>query len=71
MASPPPLAHACAGSSGPGFDPNQYYLWKDGRMHNGLVVVAWQLVDCNPGDGGLAVSLLDRGFHSMHRSESL
>ena len=24
-------------------------------MHNGLVVVAWQLVDCNPGDGGLAV----------------
>lgn len=43
------------GSSGPGFDPNQYYLWKDGQMHNGLVVVAWQLVDCNPGDGGLAV----------------
>ncbi len=43
------------GSSGPGFDPNQYYLWKNGQMHNGLVVVAWQLVDCNPGDGGLAV----------------
>jgi hypothetical protein len=40
-------------------------------MHNGLVVVAWQLVDCNPGDGGLAVSLRDGGFHSMHRSESL
>ena len=43
------------GSSGPGFDPNQYYIWKNNRMHNGLVVVAWQLVDVNDGDGGLAV----------------
>ena len=33
------------GSSGPGFDPKQYYLWKNGQMHNGLVVVNWMLVD--------------------------
>ncbi len=43
------------GSSGPGFDPNQYYIFKDGRMHNGLTVVAFQLTDINPGDGGLIV----------------
>lgn len=43
------------GSSGPGFDTNQYYLWKNGQMHNGLVVVAFQLVDHAAGAGGLAV----------------
>ena len=43
------------GSSGPGFDTNQYYLWKNGQMHNGLVVVSFQLVDCPDGSGGLAV----------------
>eukprot|EP01043_Picozoa_sp_COSAG02_P043426 COSAG02_NODE_3781_length_6236_cov_12.839661_6_plen_147_part_00 len=42
------------GSSGPGFDPKQYYLWKDGQMHNGLVVVNWMLCDQGPGDGGFA-----------------
>ena len=42
-------------SSGPGFDPNQYYLVRDGKMHNGLTVVALQLTDVNPGDGGLVV----------------
>ena len=43
------------GSSGPGFDPSQYYLWKDGQMHNSLVVVSFNLVDHAPGDGGFAV----------------
>ncbi|MBT3271374.1 hypothetical protein HN371_29820 [Candidatus Poribacteria bacterium] len=43
------------GSSGPGFDPNQYYIFKNGRFHNGLTVVAVQLTDVNPGDGGLIV----------------
>jgi ectoine hydroxylase-related dioxygenase (phytanoyl-CoA dioxygenase family) len=45
--------HTLHGSSGPGFDPNQYYIVRDGRMHNGLTVVAWQFSDVNPGDGGL------------------
>ena len=43
------------GSSGPGFDPNQYYIFKNGKMHNGLTVVSFQLTDVNPGDGGLIV----------------
>ena len=43
------------GSSGPGFDPNQYYIFRDGKMHNGLTVVTFQLTDVNPGDGGLCV----------------
>jgi ectoine hydroxylase-related dioxygenase (phytanoyl-CoA dioxygenase family) len=47
--------HLLHGSSGPGFDPHQYYIFKDGRMHNGLTVVAWQLADVNPGDGGLCL----------------
>ncbi len=47
--------HVFHGSSGPGFDPHQYYIFKDGRMHCGLTVVAWQLADVNPGDGGLCL----------------
>lgn len=47
--------HRFHGSSGPGFDPNQYYIVKNGQMHNGLTVVAFQLTDINPGDGGLIV----------------
>ena len=46
-------AGALHGSSGPGFDPMQYYVWKDRQMHNGLVVVTWQLVDHPVGAGGL------------------
>ncbi len=34
------------------FDPSQFYHYKDGRMYNGLVVVAYNLHDVNPGDGG-------------------
>lgn len=41
------------GASGPGFDPMQYYVWKDNQMHNGLVVVTFQLVDHPVGAGGL------------------
>lgn len=47
--------HLLHGSSGPGFDRHQYYIFQNGQMHNGLTVVAWQLADVNPGDGGLAV----------------
>ena len=47
--------HVLHGSSGPGFDPHQYYIFKNGRMHNGLTVAAWQLADIDPGDGGLCV----------------
>ena len=47
--------HTFHGSSGPGFDPNQYYIFKNGRFHNGLTVVAVQLTDVNPADGGLVV----------------
>ena len=43
------------GSSGPGFDPNQYYIFKNGKMHNGLTVASIQLTDVNPGDGGLSL----------------
>lgn len=34
------------------FDPCQYYLYKEGRMYNGLSTVAYNLTDVNPGDGG-------------------
>ena len=47
--------HMLHGSSGPGFDPHQYYIFQDGQMHNGLTVVSWQLTDVNPGDGGLCL----------------
>ncbi|MAG36273.1 MAG: hypothetical protein CL878_08520, partial [Dehalococcoidia bacterium] len=47
--------HLLHGSSGSGFDPHQYYVYQNGRMHNGLTVVSWQLTDVNPGDGGLCL----------------
>ena len=34
------------------FDPSQYYHFQDGHMANGLIVVAYNLKDVNPGDGG-------------------
>ena len=43
------------GSSGPGFEPSQYYLWRDGKMHNSLVVISFALCDQRPGDGGFVV----------------
>jgi hypothetical protein len=36
------------------FDPVQYYHYRDGKMYNGLMVVAYNLHDVNPGDGGFA-----------------
>ena len=55
-------AAALHGSSGydswtgePGFNPLEYYVWRNGQMHNGLTVAAFQLVDVHPGDGGLGV----------------
>ena len=47
--------HTFHGSAGPGFDPNCYYIYKNGEIHCGLTVVAWQFSDTNPGDGGLCV----------------
>ncbi len=36
------------------FDPSQYYRFSDGRIWNGLTVVAYYLRDVHPGDGGFA-----------------
>ena len=47
--------HVFHGSSGPGFDPHQYYIFKNGRMHNGLTVASWQFADTSPGAGGFCV----------------
>jgi ectoine hydroxylase-related dioxygenase (phytanoyl-CoA dioxygenase family) len=35
-------------------DVGQFYRFADGRMYNGLTVVAYALKDVNPGDGGFA-----------------
>jgi ectoine hydroxylase-related dioxygenase (phytanoyl-CoA dioxygenase family) len=37
------------------FDPGQYYHVQEGRLYNGLIVVAYNLTDVNEGDGGLGV----------------
>lgn len=34
------------------FDSSQYYHFHQGKMHNGLTVVAYNLCDVNEGDGG-------------------
>ncbi len=34
------------------YDPTQYYRFQDGKMHNGLCVVAYNLRDVGPMDGG-------------------
>ena len=47
--------HTLHGSSGPGFDRHQYYIFKNGKMHNGLTVAAYQLADVNEGDGGFCL----------------
>ena len=31
-----------------GFNPLEYYIWRNGQMHNGLTVVAFQLVVSSP-----------------------
>lgn len=47
--------HRLHGSSGPEFNPNEYYIYRDGRMHNGLTVVIFQLADVKPDDGGFVL----------------
>jgi hypothetical protein len=34
------------------YDPAQYYVFRNGRMYNGLTVVSWALTDALPGQGG-------------------
>ena len=46
-----PIGTSLHGSSGR-FDPSQYYHFEQGKMYNGLTVVAYNLKDVNPGDGG-------------------
>ena len=36
------------------FNPTMYYHFRDGRMHSGLMVVAYNLRDVGPEDGGFA-----------------
>ena len=48
-----PLGRPLHGSVFP-FDPTQYYNFRGGSMYNGLSVVAYNLKDVNPGDGGFA-----------------
>jgi ectoine hydroxylase-related dioxygenase (phytanoyl-CoA dioxygenase family) len=42
-------------NGGTPFDPSQYYLVRDGVMHNSLIVVSMALSDVGPGDGGFCV----------------
>jgi ectoine hydroxylase-related dioxygenase (phytanoyl-CoA dioxygenase family) len=48
----------------------EYFYHKNGRMHNGLIVVAWALRDSKPGDGGLCCipgsHKANYNFHSIY-----
>jgi ectoine hydroxylase-related dioxygenase (phytanoyl-CoA dioxygenase family) len=46
-----PIGTTLHGGGAP-FDPSQYYHFANGRMYNGLTVVAYNLRDVNEGDGG-------------------
>lgn len=48
-----PIGASLHGGATP-FDPSQYYNYRDGHMYNGLSVVAYNLKDVHPGDGGFA-----------------
>ncbi len=39
------------------FDPSQYFLFRNGKMFNGLLVAAYALTDVPPGQGGFACIL--------------
>ena len=43
------------GSSGPDFNPHEYYVFRNGQLHNGLVAVMWQLADVPAGSGGFCI----------------
>jgi hypothetical protein len=57
-----PIGATLHGGATP-FDPAQYYHFQDGRMHNGLVVVAYNLCDVGEGDGGFGCV---PGSHKSH-----
>ena len=42
-----PIGTTLHGGATP-FDPSQYFRYDNGRMHNGLMVVAYNLKDVNP-----------------------
>jgi len=46
-----PIGATLHGGGAP-FDPSQYYHFHGGRMYNGLTVVAYNLADVGPQDGG-------------------
>lgn len=46
-----PIGTVLHGGSTP-YDPGQYYRCQDGKMFNGLIVVAYNLMDVHAGDGG-------------------
>lgn len=48
-----PIGARLHGGAAP-FDPAQYYWSSDGRLHSGLLVVAYNLKDVGPEDGGFA-----------------
>lgn len=48
-----PIGASLHGGSAP-FDPSEYFRFQDGRMYNGLCVVAYNLRDVGPEDGGFA-----------------
>ncbi|MGH3713108.1 MAG: phytanoyl-CoA dioxygenase family protein [Micromonosporaceae bacterium] len=45
------LSHALHNGATP-FDPTQMYLYREGRMHNSMVVVQYALTEVGPEDGG-------------------
>lgn len=46
-----PIGTALHGGGTP-YDPCQYYTYKNGRMYNGLLAVAYNLTDVSSGEGG-------------------
>ncbi len=46
-----PIGNTLHGGATP-YDPSQYYHFQNGRMHNGLIVVAYNLCDIGEDDGG-------------------
>ena len=46
-----PIGTSLHGGGTP-YDPCQYYSYKDGRMYNGLLAVAYNLTDVGSGEGG-------------------
>ncbi len=46
-----PIGASLHGGGAP-FDPSQYYHFQGGKMYNGLTVVAYNLADVGPDDGG-------------------